>query len=91
MKRSIIIIALLLIAAPALAEDTEGINYNFSHADGTGTQASSSFNPDGPGSGWSNTFDSGATLNSDGSWSTPLGDGEDNGIVVRTEPAWGDD
>ncbi|MBC8177209.1 MAG: hypothetical protein ISR61_03485 [Desulfobacteraceae bacterium] len=89
MKRSIIILAMALLwISPALAEDTQGVNFHFSNSDATGTKSSASFNPDGPGTGWSQTFDSGATLNSDGSWSIPLGDGEGNGITVRTAPVF---
>ena len=87
MKRSItIILAVLMViwTIPAIADDTPGVNYNFSHADATGTKSSSSFNADAPGTGWSHTFDSGSTLNADGSWSIPLGGG--NGVVIRTDP-----
>jgi opacity protein-like surface antigen len=90
MKRLFIILALVLLwATPALSDDTVGANYHFSHADGTGTRSSSSFNPDAPGSGWSHTFDSGSTLNSDGSWSIPLSQ-DANAIVIRTEPTFDD-
>jgi len=87
MKKTIIILAmtLLLIATPALAEDTPGVNYHFSHADGTGTQSAASYNPDGKGNGWSYTYDSGTTQNSDGSWTYRYGD-DGNGITYRTEP-----
>lgn len=91
MKRLIITLAVALLwISPALAEDTEGINYHFSHSDATGTKSSASFNPDGPGTGWSYTFDNGNTLNSDGSYSYRFGD-QDNGITYRTEPVYGDD
>ena len=90
MKRLIITLALAVLwISPALAEDTQGLNYHFSHQDATNTRSAASYNPDGPGDGWSQTFDSGATLNSDGSWSVPLGG--DNGITVRTEPVYGSD
>ena len=93
MKRLIITlaIAILLIAVPALAEDTQGLNYHFSHSDATGTKSSSSYNPDGSGNGMSYTFDSGNTLNSDGSYSYRFGNDDGNGITYRTEPAYGDD
>ena len=92
MKRLIITLALAVLwISPALAEDTQGLNYHFSHQDATGTRSSSSYNPQAEGSGWSETYDSGAVLNSDSSWSVPLGNGEGNGIVVRTEPVYGSD
>jgi len=81
-----LIFALLLIAAPALADDTQGLNYHFSHQDSTGTQASASYNPDAPGTGWSYTYDSGNTQNSDGSWT--LNFGGENGISYRTPPVY---
>jgi hypothetical protein len=92
MKRSIIILAMaiLLIAVPVLAENTPGVNYHFSHQDGSGTKAGTSYNPDGPGTGWSYRYDSGNTQNSDGSFTYTFGN-DGNGISIRTEPVWGSD
>ena len=81
---AVIAIALAIWAAVSYSEDTEGINFHFSHADDTGTKSAASYNPDAPGTGWSYTYDSGATLNSDGSWTIPLGGDDGNGISYRT-------
>ena len=79
-----------LIASPALAEDTTGANYKFSLGDATGTKSAISVNPDGPGNGVSYTFDSGNTLNADGSMTYRFGGDGNSGIVVRTEPLYDD-
>jgi hypothetical protein len=87
MRKSIIIIlGILLMAAPALSDDTPGVNYHFPQQDATNTKSSMSYNPQ---TGASFTFDSGSTLNSDGSWTVPLSN-EASGIVIRTEPAFDD-
>ena len=96
MKSLLSVIGMVLLGIPltfcvTFGEDTPGINYHFSHADDTGTRSSSSYNPSGPGNGMSYTFDSGNTLNSDGSYSYRFGNNDGNGITYRTEPAYGDD
>jgi hypothetical protein len=88
MKRIFIILAVLLMAAPALAEDAPGVNYRFSHPDGTGTKSAMSYNPQ---TGASFTFDSGNTLNADGSMTYTFGNDGGSGIVVRTQPIYGPD
>ena len=89
-KCLIIALAILLMAAPAFADDTQGANYHFSHQDGSGTKAGTSYNPDGKGDGWSYRYDSGNSLNADGSTTYTFGN-DGNGISIRTEPVWGSD
>ena len=96
MKRLFLVMGVVLLGIPltfcvTFGEDTEGVNFHFSNSDGTGTQSSASYNPQGEGSGWSQTFDSGSTLNADGSWSVPLSDADGNGITVRSQPVYGSD
>ena len=88
MKRLLLVMGMVLLGIPltfcvTFAEDTEGVNFHFSHQDGSGTKSSYSYNPD---AGSSYTFDSGNTLNSDGSYSYRFGNDDGNGITYRTEP-----
>ena len=82
----LMIMGLLLIATPAMGEDTPGTNTHFDLGDG----ASIAVNPDGPGNGVSYTFSSGNTLNADGSMTYRFGGDGNSGIVVRTEPLYDD-
>jgi hypothetical protein len=88
MRKSIIILALVLLwISPAFSDDTVGANYHFSHADATGTKSALSINPE---TGPSYTFDSGNTLNADGSMTYRFGNDDGNGVVIRSEPAYDD-
>ena len=94
MKRLFLGMGIVLLGIPltfcvTFAENTQGINYHFSHQDGTGTQSAASYNPQAPGNGMSYTYDGGDTQNADGSWTYNFG-GED-GISYRTPPVYGDD
>ena len=94
MKRLLLVMGLALLGIPltfgmTFGEDTEGVNYHFSHQDGSGTKSSASYNPQAEGDGWSRTYDSGNVQNADGSWTFKFG--SENGISIRTAPAWGDD
>jgi len=82
MKPALMILAALLMTAPAMAQDIQpGANYTFDHGDGSSMSYSSHSGT------WAYQFPSGNTLNHDGSWTYDL-DGQPGGISIRTEPQW---